>query len=48
MGAELTVESTPGQGATFALRLKRGTGRSATPDPTGPRPLRGASTRMVS
>jgi signal transduction histidine kinase len=48
MGAELTVESTPGQGATFELRLKRGANRSRTADPAaGARPILGKPTPLV-
>jgi signal transduction histidine kinase len=37
MGAELTVDSVPGRGSTFALRLEPGARRTATPAGTLPR-----------
>jgi signal transduction histidine kinase len=48
MGAELTVESVPGHGSTFALRLERGESRSAAAAPRGRLPMSGAKAGLVS
>ncbi len=45
MGAELTVESTPGRGSTFALRLERGSGVKT---PSGSLPFPAARTSWLS
>jgi signal transduction histidine kinase len=48
MGAELTVQSAPGRGATFALQLERGHGAAAAARAGTTLPMLGAKSRLLS